>query len=48
MYGSTYLGRKRSTFVIDPDGTVAQVFPKVSPKPHDEVVLQALGELAAA
>ena len=48
MYGRTYLGANRSTFIIDPDGTVAKVFPKVSPKTHDEIVLQALGELAAA
>jgi len=47
-YGRTYWGALRSTFIIDPDGTVAKVFPKVSPKTHDEVVLNALGELAAA
>jgi peroxiredoxin Q/BCP len=48
MYGKTYMGVQRATFVIDPDGNVAKVFPKVSPKTHDEVVLQALGELASA
>jgi peroxiredoxin Q/BCP len=47
-YGRTYWGAQRSTFIIDPDGTVAKVFPKVSPKTHDEVVLKALGELTAA
>src|SRR4051794_34632964 len=47
MYGKTYMGVQRATFVIDPDGTVARVFPKVSPKTHDEVVLEALGELAS-
>ncbi len=47
-YGRTYWGVQRATFIIDPDGTVAKVFPKVSPKTHDEVVLQALGELGAA
>jgi peroxiredoxin Q/BCP len=47
-YGRTYWGVQRSTFLIDPDGTVARVFPKVSPKTHDEVVLKALGEMAAA
>ena len=47
-YGRTYWGALRSTFIIDPDGKVARVFPKVSPKTHDEVVLKALGELAAA
>jgi thioredoxin-dependent peroxiredoxin len=45
MYGKTYMGVQRATFVIDPEGEVAKVFPKVSPKTHDEVVLEALGEL---
>jgi len=48
MYGKTYMGASRSTFIIDPDGTVAKVFPKVSPKTHDEVVLEALGSLSDA
>jgi peroxiredoxin Q/BCP len=48
MYGRTYMGALRSTFIIDPDGNVAKVFPKVSPKTHDEIVLAALGELSAA
>ena len=48
MYGKTYFGAQRSTFVIDPEGMVATVIPKVSPKTHDEVVLAALGELTAA
>ena len=48
MYGKTYLGVTRATFLIDPEGTVAKVFPKVSPKTHDEVVLEALGQLASA
>jgi thioredoxin-dependent peroxiredoxin len=48
MYGKTYMGVQRATFLIDPEGKVAKVFPKVSPKTHDEVVLEALGELASA
>jgi peroxiredoxin Q/BCP len=48
MYGKTYMGVQRATFLIDPEGKVAKVFPKVSPKTHDEVVLDALGELASA
>jgi thioredoxin-dependent peroxiredoxin len=48
MYGRTYLGVTRATFLIDAEGNVARVFPKVSPKTHDEVVLEALGELASA
>ncbi|HET8567279.1 MAG TPA: thioredoxin-dependent thiol peroxidase [Solirubrobacterales bacterium] len=48
MYGKKYMGVQRATFIIGPDGRIAKVFPKVSPKTHDEVVLKALGELAAA
>ena len=48
MYGKKYMGVQRATFVIDPDGKIAKVFPKVSPKQHDDLVLKALGELAAA
>ncbi|MEA2347805.1 MAG: thioredoxin-dependent peroxiredoxin [Thermoleophilaceae bacterium] len=45
MYGKKYWGALRATFVIGPDGKVAKVFPKVSPKTHDEQVLAALAEL---
>ena len=48
MYGRTYMGAARATFIIDPSGRVARVFPKVSPKTHDEVVLAALDELPTA
>jgi thioredoxin-dependent peroxiredoxin len=48
MYGKTYMGVQRATFIIDPDGKVARVIPKASPKTHDQVVLEALGELASA
>jgi thioredoxin-dependent peroxiredoxin len=48
MYGRKYWGNERTTFVIDAEGRIARVFPKVSPKTHDEVVLEALSELAAA
>ena len=48
MYGKKYWGVKRATYVIGPDGTITHVFPKVSPKTHDDVVLEALGELASA
>ena len=48
MYGRTFMGAQRSTFLIAPDGTVARVFPKVSPKTHDEIVLEALRGLGAA
>ena len=48
MYGKKYWGVQRATFIIGPDLTIAKVFPKVSPKTHDVVVLEALAELAAA
>jgi len=48
MYGRTYWGVSRSTFIVDEDGIVAHVIPKASPKTHDDVVLKALGEMAAA
>ena len=42
MYGRTYWGAQRSTFVIGEDGVVTNVVEKVSPKTHDEEVLAAL------
>jgi peroxiredoxin Q/BCP len=47
MYGKSYMGVQRATFIIDPEGTVAHVIPKASPKTHDDVVLAALAELAS-
>ncbi|HWO46608.1 MAG TPA: thioredoxin-dependent thiol peroxidase [Solirubrobacterales bacterium] len=47
MYGNKYMGVARATFIIDPKGKIARVFPKVQPKKHDDLVLKALGELAA-
>jgi peroxiredoxin Q/BCP len=48
MYGKRYMGVQRATFIVGPDGRIAKAFPKVSPKTHDVVVLEALAELAAA
>jgi len=36
---------KRVTFIIDKDGTIARIFPKVDVKNHSEQVLQALDEI---
>jgi peroxiredoxin len=41
------MGNARATFIIGPDGVVAHAFPKVSPKTHDEVVLEALDGMSA-
>jgi len=48
MYGKTYMGAQRATLIIDADGCIRHVIPKVSPKTHDEVVLAALDELPTA
>jgi len=39
---------ERTTFLIDPEGVVARVFPSVRPAEHDELVLGALAELSAS
>jgi peroxiredoxin Q/BCP len=42
MYGKTYKGNERTTFVIDSEGKVAEVLRKVKPAEHDALVLAAL------
>jgi thioredoxin-dependent peroxiredoxin len=42
MYGRTYMGIERSTFVIDSQGKVAAIFPKVKVEGHAEAVLAAV------
>ena len=46
MYGRKSWGTQRATFIIDPDGTVAHVIPKVSPKTHEAEVLGFLRDAA--
>ena len=48
MYGKTYWGAKRVTFVLDEDGVVRKVIKKVKPETHDAEVLAALAELQPA
>jgi peroxiredoxin Q/BCP len=45
MYGRTYWGNLRATFLIDEKGVVRHVIPKVSPKTHDAEVLAALADV---
>ena len=45
MYGKEYEGVIRTTYLIDPEGNVAAVWPKVRVKGHVEAVLQKLKEL---
>ncbi len=42
MYGRKYMGVARATFIIDPEGKIAHVIPKASPKTHDDQVLKLL------
>ena len=43
MYGRTYMGVERSTFLIDPTGTLANVWRKVKAEGHAAEVAAALG-----
>lgn len=42
MYGKTYMGIQRATFLIGPDGKIVEVWPKVRVKGHVDEVLDTL------
>ncbi len=42
MYGKTYMGMERSTFLIGKDGKIYSIFRKVKPETHPAEVLAAL------
>lgn len=42
MYGKTYMGIERSTFLVDEHGVVAKIWRKVKPQGHAEQVAAAL------
>ena len=44
QYGRTYMGMFRMTFLIDEEGKIAKVWPKVKPDEHATEVLAAIGE----
>jgi len=46
LYGRKYMGIERTTVVIDREGRVARIFPKVRVPGHVEAVENALKELA--
>ena len=48
MYGKTYMGNARTTFLIDREGRIARVFEKVKPEGHAAEVAEAIEELGAA
>jgi peroxiredoxin Q/BCP len=41
MYGRKYMGVERTTFLIDRDGRIAKVWPKVKVPGHADAVLEA-------
>lgn len=41
MYGKTFMGMVRTTYLVDADGTIAQVWNKVKVKDHAQEVLAA-------
>lgn len=42
MFGKTYMGIARLTFIIDENGTIIKIYPKVKPDEHGEEVLKIL------
>ena len=46
MYGRTYMGIERTTFLIGKDGRIKKIFHNVKPAGHAEQVYEALGQLA--
>jgi peroxiredoxin Q/BCP len=45
MYGKTYMGVERSTFIIDAEGRISRIFRKVKVEGHTQEVLGALSSL---
>ena len=42
MYGRKYMGIERTTFIIDEQGVITHIFPKVKVEGHAEEILKAL------
>jgi peroxiredoxin Q/BCP len=40
MYGKTFMGVLRTTFLLGPDGRIAHIWPKVRVEGHAEEVLK--------
>ncbi|WP_439597243.1 thioredoxin-dependent thiol peroxidase [Falsiroseomonas sp.] len=45
MYGKTYMGMERSSFLVGADGRIARIWRKVKPEAHAAQVLEAAKEL---
>lgn len=44
LYGKSYMGIERTTFIVDRTGRIAQIYPKVKVEGHVADVLAFLGE----
>lgn len=42
MYGKKYMGIDRTTFLIDPEGTISAIVNGVKPEEHAQAVLKAI------
>lgn len=42
LYGKTYMGTERTTFIIGPDGRIKAILPKVKPDEHLAKVMELL------
>ena len=42
MYGRTYMGMVRSTYLVDEQGRIVRIWPKVKVKGHADAVLEAV------
>ena len=46
LYGVSYMGVERTTFLIDEEGRIARIFPKVKVDGHAAEVAEAVAQLA--
>lgn len=45
MYGKSYMGIERTTFIIDASGEIAHIYPKVKVEGHAAKVLEAVKKM---
>ncbi|MCD8563829.1 MAG: thioredoxin-dependent thiol peroxidase [Candidatus Pacebacteria bacterium] len=48
MFGKSFLGIIRSSFLINPEGVIIKVYPKVDPATHADIILADLDSLMHA
>lgn len=48
MFGNEFYGNQRATFLVDAEGEIARVWPKVDPEGHAVEVLEAIEALELA